>query len=501
MFSMFGVGFSAIANPVAILLILIGSILGIFFGAVPGMTSSMGIALVLPVTYTMGIVDGMAILLGIYIGSISGGLITAILFNIPGTPASIATTFDGYPMTLKGQGGKALRVGMFYSFLGGMFSLFVLFFVSPPIAHFALKFGPVEYFSIGLLSLMLISSLSGKDLVKGIISACIGVMLTTFGMAPIDSVKRYTFGFSALNAGFQLLPVLIGVYAVMEILKSAEKVDEPNAFTRAPEYKTKGLGVTWQEFKDQFWNYLRSSMIGVAIGVLPGLGATISNILSYTIARDSSKHPELFGTGIIDGLIASETANNAVSGGAIVPMLTMGIPGDAGTAMLLAAFMLHGITPGPLLFREYGNVVYAIFAILIIANVMTFLLQIYGLKAFVKLLDVPKQYLYPIIIVLAIIGAFGLNNRLFDVFCIFVFAIIGYLLDKYNFPLAPLVLGFVIGPIVELNLRRGLMSTYGSFLAFFSRPISAVVLGITLLMFFWSVAKTFRQHRVNGEVK
>jgi putative tricarboxylic transport membrane protein len=488
MFDMYLTGFGMIAHPLTYLLILVGAILGIFFGAVPGMTSSMGIALILPLTYTMGIVDSMAILLGIYIGSISGGLITAILFNIPGTPASIATTFDGYPMTQRGEGGRALRISIFYSFLGGMFSLIVLFYVSPAIAKFALKFGPVEYFAIGILSLTLIASLSGKDLVKGLICASIGVALTTVGMAPIDSVKRFTFGIQSLDGGFQLLPVLVGVYALMEILKSAENKNS-QVFGEAPKFKAKGIGVTWKEFKEQFVNFIRSSCIGVGIGVLPGLGATISNILSYSIAKDSSKYPEKFGTGIPDGLIASETANNAVSGGAIIPMLTMGIPGDAGTAMLLAAFMLHGITPGPLLFREHGSVVYSIFAILIIANIISFLLQMYGMNLFVKLLDVPKHYLYPVIVVLAIIGSFGLNNRLFDVFCIFIFALLGYILNKNDFPLAPLVLGFVIGPIVELNLRRGLMTTYGSFWLFFTRPIAAVVLALTVFILFFTIKR------------
>jgi putative tricarboxylic transport membrane protein len=496
MFDMYITGFSMIADPMTYLLILIGVVLGVFFGAAPGMTSSMGIALVLPVTYTMGIVDSMAILLGIYIGSISGGLITAILFNIPGTPASIATTFDGYPMAKQGNGGKALRVGMFYSFLGGMFSLLILFYISPPLAKFALKFGPVEYFSIGLMSMTLIASLSGDDLIKGIIAALLGMMLTTVGMAPIDSVKRYTFGLQQLNGGFQLLPVLIGVYAVMEILKSAEQSEQ--GYGTMMSYKAKGLGVTWKEFGQQFWNFIRSAAIGTYIGILPGLGATISNIMAYSIARDSSKYPEKFGTGVIDGLVASETANNAVSGGAMIPMLTMGIPGDAGTAMLLAAFMLHGITPGPLLFREYGDVVYSIFAILIIANVMSLLVEMYGLKFFLKLLDIPKEILYPIIIVLATIGAYGTNNRVFDVLCIFLFAIVGYLLNKFEFPLAPLVLGFVIGPIVELNLRRGLMSTYGSFGAFFTRPISAVVLAITVLILVYTGWKNYRKKKSAG---
>lgn len=491
MFEMYITGFSMITSPWFYLLILIGAVLGIFFGAIPGMTSSMGIALVLPITYTMGIIPSFALLLGIYIGSISGSLITAILFNIPGTPASIATTFDGYPMTLRGEGGKALRVAILYSFIGGMFSLLVLFYVSPPIAKFALKFGPVEYFSIGILSLTLIASLSGKDVLKGIVSASIGVLLTTFGMAPIDSVRRFTFGIQALDGGFQLLPVLIGVYAITEILKAAEDGGE-SGYGKAPKFKTKGLGVTLKEFKQQFVNMIRSAAIGTGVGVLPGLGATISNVLSYSISRDSSKYPEKYGTGIIDGLVASETANNATSGGAVIPMLTMGIPGDAGTAMLLAAFMLHGITPGPLLFREYQDIVYGIFAILIVANVFTFMLQFYGLNLFVKLLDVPKHFFYPIIVVLACIGAFGVNNRIFDVLCIFIFAFVGFVLMKNKFPLAPLVLGFVIGPIVEINLRRGLMSSYGNFLLFFTRPISGTILLITLILLIVSIRKNFR---------
>ena len=491
MFDMYITGFSMISDPMAYILILIGAVLGIFFGATPGMTSSMGIALVLPITYSMNIVHGMAILLGIYIGSISGSLITAILFNIPGTPASIATTFDGYPMAQRGEGGKALRVSMLYSFFGGMISLILLFYISPPLAKIALRFGPVEYFAIGILSLTLISSLSGNDLVKGLLSALLGVLFTLIGMAPIDSVKRFTFNIRELNGGLQLLPVLIGVYAITEILKTAEQSHK--GYGKIPSYKVKGLGLTLKEFKEQFVNMLRSAAVGMYIGVLPGLGATISNILAYSIARDSSKHPENFGTGVIDGLVASETANNAVSGGALVPMLTMGIPGDAGTAMLLAAFMLHGITPGPLLFREYSDVVYAIFAILIVANVFSLLVQMYGLKVFLKLLDIPKQILYPIIIVLACIGAFGTNNRVFDILCIFIFAAIGYMMVKFEFPLAPLVLGFVIGPIIELNFRRGLMSTYGSFWAFFTRPIATTIFVISAGLLVYSIVKNRRK--------
>lgn len=484
-------GFSQIMNPMTMMLCLIGTFLGIFFGASPGMTSSMGIALALPITYSMGIVDGMSLLLGIYIGSISGGLITAILINIPGTPASVATTFDGHPMALRGEGGRAIRVGTLYSFLGGMFSLLALFLISPILAKWALKFSYDEYFAIGILSLMLISALSGKSPVKGMISALIGVLFTTVGMAPIDTVRRYTFGISALDGGFKLLPLMVGVYAVAEVLKVASN---PNAGNMKPlNYKSKGLGVTWKEFWEQFKNFILSSLIGTGIGILPGLGAAISNLIAYSVSKKTSKHPERYGTGCIDGLIASETANNATSGGALIPLLTMGIPGDAGTAMLLAAFMLQGITPGPLLFDTHANVIYAMFAILIVSNIMMILIQIFGLPVFLKMLKVPKNILLPVVMVLASVGAFAVNNRIFDVWAILLFAIVGYGLSRFDFPAAPIVLGFVLGPIIELNFRRGMMSAYGSFWNFFTRPISGTVLVITLLLIVLKIALSIRK--------
>lgn len=497
----FIIGFSQILNPMSLLLVLIGTFLGIFFGAAPGMTSSMGIALALPVTYGMGIVNGMALLLGIYIGSISGGLITAILLNIPGTPASVATTFDGCPMAARGEGGRAVRVGTLYSFIGGMLSLVALFFISPLLAKVALKFSYEEYFAIGVLSLFLISGLSGKSLVKGMVSALIGVVFATVGMAPIDTVRRFTFNLPALDGGFKLLPLMIGVYAVAEVLKVASSPDAGKM--KVMNYKSKGLGITWKEFKEQLPNMTLSSLIGIGIGILPGLGAAISNLIAYSASKKISKHPEKYGTGCIDGVIASETANNAVSGGALIPLLTMGIPGDAGTAMLLAAFMLHGITPGPLLFEKYSGTIYAMFAILIVANIMMILIQIYGLPVFLKMLKVPKNILLPVIMVLASIGAYATNNRVFDVWAILVFAIVGYLLSKNDFPAPPIVLGFVLGPIIELNFRRGMMSSYGSVLNFFTRPVAGTILVLTIVLFVVKVSMAIvkaakNRRQVNG---
>ena len=248
-------------------------------------------------------------------------------------------------------------------------------------------------------------------------------------------------------------------------------------------------------FREQFKNFIVSSGIGTGIGILPGLGAAISNLISYSVSKNMSKHPEKYGTGCIDGLIASETANNAVSGGAMIPLLTMGIPGDAGTAMLLAAFMLHGITPGPLLFQTHGNVIYAMFAILIVANIMMFVVQLYGLPGFLKLLMIPRNILLPIVMVLASVGAFAMNNRVFDIWSIFMFALVGYGLSRFDFPPAPVVLGFVLGPIIELNFRRGMMSSYGNFAAFFTRPIAGTVLVLTILILIWQVVSNIRKSK------
>lgn len=499
---MFAEGFSQIMEPQILLLCLAGVILGIFFGASPGMTSSMGIALILPVTYGMDIIHGMSILLGIYIGSISGGLITAILINIPGTPASVATTFDGHPMAERGDGGRAIRVGTLYSLIGGMISLVVLFAISPVLAKWALKFSYEEYFAIGILSLTLIASLSGKSLVKGMLSAMIGIIFTTVGMAPVDTARRFTLGIHDLDGGFKLLPLMIGVYAVMEVIKAADASEQEKMEIK--KYKSKGLGVSWKEFCEQFKNMLISALIGTGIGILPGLGAAVSNLIAYSVSKNMSKHPEEYGTGCIDGIIASETANNAVSGGAMIPLLTMGIPGDAGTAMLLAAFMLHGITPGPLLFQSHGNVIYAMFAILIVANIMMFVVQLYGLPGFLKLLMIPRNILLPIVMVLASVGAFAMNNRIFDIWSIFLFALVGYGLSKFDFPPAPIVLGFVLGPIIELNFRRGMMSSYGNFAAFFKRTIAGTVLVLTILILMYQIVSGIRKSRrktVQGEVQ
>lgn len=474
----FAIGFSQLANPEVILWMFIGVVLGIIFGSTPGISTSMGIALMLPLTFKMELITGVATILGLYVGGTSGGLITAILLNIPGTSSAIATCWDGHPMARRGEAGKALGIGILYSFLGGMISLVFLFAMAPALAKVALKFGPIEYFAISVFSLTLIAAVSGKSLCKGIIAATMGVVFTTVGTAPVDVIRRYTFGSSQLLGGFQLLPVLIGTYAITEMMKVAEH----NMATPPPcDYKLRGFGITLAEFKSQIWNLIRSSVIGTGVGILPGIGGGISNIVSYTTAKNSDKNPKRFGTGCIDGIVASETANNAVTGGALIPLLTLGIPGDPATAFLLSALMVQGITPGPLLFTTHVNLVYAIFSIMILANIIMIVTEYFGMKGFLQILRIPKHYLYPIIMVMCVVGAFSTNSRVFDVWSIIFFGLIGYAFVKCDIPLSPFVLGYILGSIFETNLRRALMLTDNHVLAFFGRPIAAVVFAASVL--------------------
>ncbi len=488
MFDMFVIGFSQVLAIKPLVLIVLGVAVGIIFGAIPGLTATMAVALCLPLTFGMDPVAGFSLLIGLYIGGVSGGLISAILIKIPGTPSSIATTFDGYPLAQKGEAGKALGVGLFYSFIGGFFSFLVLFFISPPLAEIALKFGPPEYFAIAVFSLTLIASLSTGSTIKGLMSGLVGVILSCVGTAPIDAFPRFTFGFSGLDGGFNLLPALVGLFAISEILKTAAE-DVEIRTQDIQSYSIKGLGFTFREFREQFWNFILASLIGTGIGILPGIGGGTSNILSYIAIKKVSKHPEKFGTGVIDGIVASETANNASIGGALVPLLAMGIPGDTVTAMLLGGLMIHGLSPGPLLFTTSANIVYGIFAALVVANIVMFVMEYFGMRLFVRLLRIPKHILLPVIIALCVVGAFGLNNRVFDAWSLFFFGLLGYGLEKFKFPLSPLILGFILGPIAETNLRRGLMMTQGSFIPFLTKPVAGVFLLIAFVSVVWSIYK------------
>lgn len=484
-------GILSVLNPTTLLVILVGVIVGIIFGSIPGLTSTMAVALCLPVTFGMSPLDGIALLIALYVGGTSGGLISAILLKIPGTPSSVATTFDGAPMAEHGQGGRALGIGIFYSFLGTILSMIALFFIAPPLADVALKFGPMETFSICIFALTMIAAMISDNPFKAVMCGVVGIVISLCGISDITGSARFTFGISDMENGFSQLPVMIGLFATAEILTAAAegiKAKEGEILS----YHLDGFGFTLQEFKEQFVNFIRSALIGIGIGILPGIGGATSNIVAYSVARQQSKHPEKFGTRCMDGIVASETSNNASIGGALIPLLTLGIPGDTVTAIILGGLMLHGIIPGPLLFQNSGELVYGLFMSLMVATIFMLIVEFGGIRVFVRILDVPKYILFPIIFVLCIVGTYGTNHSFFDVWTCLGFGVIGYFMSKYKYPQAPMILGLVLGKTIEQNLIRGMQLADGNFLAFFKSPIAAVFLLISAGVILWSVIKQVR---------
>jgi len=481
-------GFGAVFSLNILLLMAIGVAMGIVFGAVPGLSATMAVALCLPLTFTMGPQAGLSLLVALFIGATSGGLISAILLKIPGTPSSIATVFDGGPLMEQGQGVKALGVGIVFSFLGTIFSIAALMFIAPQLAKVALSFGPHEYFAIAVFSLTLIATLSAGSMVKGLFAGALGIAVSTIGIAPVEAVRRFTFGISELNGGFSMLTVMIGMFAVAEIIKLAETGRHAvQGKARSVSMKNiKGFGFSLKEFREQLPNAGRSGLIGL------GIGAGTSNLVSYIIAKKRAKDSDSYGKGNIGGVVASETANNAGIGGAMMPLMTLGIPGDTVTAIMLGGFLIHGIQPGPLLFVSQGPLVYTIFAALIVATVMMLFMEFYGLRLFIKLLDVPKHILLPIILVLCVVGAFGLSSRLFDVWSILLFGLLGYAFVKAGTPAAPFIIGFILGPMAETNLRRGLMLSDNNFMDFLTTPIAGTFLGLALAFVLWQVFSALR---------
>lgn len=487
--SQLGSAFLSICQPVSLLLMIGGVIVGIIFGSIPGLSASMAVALMLPLTFSMSSSLGMNVLVAVYIGGISGGLISAILLNMPGTASSIATTFDGYPMAKKGEAMRALGIGIVYSFLGSIFSFLILTFCAPMLADVALQFTPIENFGICFFALTMVGVLSTGNMVKGLLAGMLGLVFAMVGMAPIDGTRRFTFGSNDLMAGFNTLTTLIGIFAVADILVSAETMGK--GVETIPVKKVKGFGFTMKEFVSWLPGAIRAALIGTGIGILPGIGGSTSGMLAYVTAKNMSKHPETFGQGEPQGIVATECANNATIGGALIPLLVLGIPGDGVTAMMLGGFLIHGLSAGPLLFIKNADVVYGIFAACMLCGVIMLLVEWFCIKGFVKVLKVPKHILMPLILVLCAVGAYATNNRIFDVQSIIIFGVIGYLFHKFKMPTTPFVLCFLIGNMTETYLRRGLMS-YKSFGAFFTHPIFDVFFFIAIAVICWFTYKEIR---------
>lgn len=475
-----------------LLILGISVVIGIIIGAFPGLTATMGVALLLPFTFGMGPINGILLLIGIYFGGIYGGSVTAILLNTPGTSSAAATAIDGYPLAQKGFGYKALTLSTISSGIGGVLSVIILIIVAPLLAEFALRFSAPETFALAVFGLSIITSIASESLLKGLISCFIGLLVATVGLDPISGFPRYTFGNADLLSGIELVPAVIGLFAAAQVFLLAKELSNKKQNITVSVQK---IGLKWDEFKGLIWTILYSTGIGNFIGTLPGAGSDISAFVAYNEAKRLSKNKDDFGKGSLKGVAAPEAANNATTGGAMVPLLSLGIPGDAATAVMLGALMVHGLQPGPNLFQTNGDIVYTLFVGMVVANILLLTFGLLGRSLFVKVLLVKKSILIPIILVLCVIGAFALGNNMFNVWVMFIIGILGYFMARSGFPLSPIVLALILGPLAETSFRRALVMSQGDSTIFFSRPISAILLLLAVITFILPILNNLKRKK------
>lgn len=479
----------------------LGTLAGIIAAAIPGFTILMAIVLVFPFTFAMTPLEGLSTLVGVYVGGFSGGQISGILLGIPGTPSSICTVFDGYPMARQGRAGEALGIGIFASFFGGILGGIIMVLFIKPVAEIGLMFGPWELFGLVFFSLTLIASLGGKSFWKGMTSGFLGLVLSMVGTDNTAGVVRLTFDFPELLGGVSLLPVLVGLFALPSLLNGlfsgVEEVHSATAITNELKipYRTVFL-----RLKENWLNLIRSSFFGAFVGALPGEGGSVANFLAYDQAKRYSKHSDAFGTGCPDGVVASESGNNACAGGSLIPTLSLGIPGSAADAVLLGVLMVHSIPTGPLLFKENAMLVYGLFVMFFIAHFYMLFLQLgIGSRVFLKITRCPQWAMVPIVLVMCVIGCFALNNQTFDIWLFLIFGVLGFLMDRAGFPLAPVVIGLLLGGMCEENLRQAL-SIDPDWTLFFTRPISALFILLTVASIAYCVWQ-FRKEKLHSNGK
>jgi putative tricarboxylic transport membrane protein len=461
---------------------------GIVLGALPGLTATMGVAILLPFTFGMEATPALVMLIGVYIGGIYGGSISAILLKTPGTPASAASVLDGHALAIRGQAARALSIAAVASFVGGLLSTIILIVLAPRLAEFALRFNAPEYFALAVFGLTIIASVSGTNILKGLLAGTIGLLVCTVGLDPISSVPRFTFNMMDLYSGINVIPVLIGLFALSEGLNQIEKIHaEKNVAPPNIDHRI----LSYRDLKESLPTMIKSGLIGTTIGAVPGAGADISAFVCYNEAKRSSKNPELFGNGSIRGLAAAESGNNGVTGGSLVPLLTLGVPGDAVAAVLLGALIVQGLTPGPLLFSQNPDVVYGVFSSMLIANVVMLAIGVFGIRFFCRIIEVPKIIMIPIIIFLSIVGAYAINNSMFDVGIAIVFGLIGFVFTKLDIPSSPVLLAIILGPMAETNLRKSLLMYEGSWSFLYDRPIALAFIVLAAL----SVYSTMRMKK------
>lgn len=458
---------------------LMGVALGIIFGALPGLTAAMGVALLIPLTFGMPAIEAFSALLGMYCGAIYGGCITAILVGTPGTVSAAATMLEGPSLTARGESRRALEMATWASFIGGMFSALVLVTVAPLLAKAAMSFGAPEYFAVAVFGLTVVSSLSTGNMLKGMISAFIGLFLATIGLDPITGDLRNTFDNPNLFSGLSLVPVLVGLFAMSQVIVTVEDVFR-GVTLKGGNLSSKGLSL--RDMKDNVVNFLRSSVIGTLIGIVPATGVSAATFMAYGEAKRFSKHPEMFGKGAIDGIAATESSNNAVCGGALIPLLTLGVPGDIVTAIILGALMIQGLTPGPLLFVEHPVTVYGIFAAFIIANVLMLILGLIAIRGSNKIIAIPSGVLMPIVVTLCAVGGYAVNNNMFDLLIVAIFGVVGYLMIKCNIPQPPMLLAMILAGIAETNFRRALTISQNDYSIFYTSPVAMCILAVSLFV-------------------
>lgn len=446
-----------VTNPMNILLLLAGNVVGMIFGAIPGLSGTLAVMLFMPLTYSMEAGAAIVFLLSLWVGGCSGAFIGSVLLGIPGSASAVATCFDGYPMSKSGKAGKALAIGMMASFIGTFFSAIAGAFLSQTVADIAFMLGSWEYFGLCFVAITMVLAISKGNMFKGLTSACIGLLLASVGFSPIDAEPRFVFDNMYLMGGLGMTVVLIGVFGVSSIILAYGKGFDP-----LPEVDTKsikGLGITFQEIKSNLVNIIRSWVIGLGIGFLPGMGAGLSNLVAYSSAKNASKTPELFGKGNPEGVWASEVSNNAAIGGSMIPMAALGIPGDSTTALLIGALTIHGLEMGPMVFRNSGNIVYLMFFVVALCAIVCLILQALGMRVFPLILKVPYHYMYPALLIISFISAYVDSSSLYKCGMMLVFSVIGILMAFGGLPTSPLILAFILGPTLESNMLKAFQNT------------------------------------------
>ncbi len=473
-------------NPSTLLMMLVGCIGGIIIGAIPGLSGSTGIILLLPLIYKLDMLPALVVMAGMFCGTMYGGSLPAILIQAPGTPSAAATSLNGYPLAQAGKAGKAITVALVASVIGGIFSGLCLMFISPVLAKFALKFQGPEYFALALFGLTLIAS-SSSNFLKGLITGFAGLLLGCVGVDVITGSSRFTFGSTLLSGGVGVLPLLVGLFAMAQVLSDVTNRSEPPR--QEKEYGS--FMLSRAEWKMILLPMAVAALVGIVIGIAPGAGGAIACFLGYELSKKVAKHPELYGKGSIEGLAAAECANNATTGGAMIPLITLGVPGDAVTAVMLGAFMLVGIKPGPMLFQEFGTEMQTFFLAFILMQFVILILGGLGTRLWIKILSIPRSILMPAVLLFCFLGAYSLAGSTRDALFALVFSILGYFMKKYQYPAPPMILGLILGAMAEQNLNRTLM-IYDSWTVLFTRPISAVLMIVAVCTVLWSMTEVLR---------